>query len=108
MREATALRTQIWADSRGSLPGFWNSTGIAGETLRELIVDGETETPDFQAAHTLARLLPLETKFHARVDATNGDTWLEPVEATLGRFSHVGRGTDCGREGRAGRNWEAE
>jgi hypothetical protein len=27
--------------------------------------------------------MPLTTTFHARVDGTNGDTWLEPVDATL-------------------------
>lgn len=65
------------------IAGILNSTGSYQGTLRELIVDGETKTPDFRLTH-FGTALPLETKFHARVDATNGDTWLEPVEATLG------------------------
>ena len=61
------------------------------------MVDGETETPDFRLTH-FGTALPLHTKFHARVDGTNGDTWLEPVEATLGQLAHVGKGADCGGE----------
>ncbi len=65
------------------IAGILSSTGSYGGTLRELIVDGETKTPDFRLTH-FGTPLPLETKFHAHVDATNGDTRLEPVEATLG------------------------
>jgi hypothetical protein len=69
------------------IAGILSSTGSYRGTLRELIVDGETKTPDFRLTH-FGTSLPLETKFHARVDGTNGDTWLEPVEATLGS-SHM-------------------
>ena len=65
------------------IAGILSSTGSYRGTLRDLIVDGETKTPDFRLTH-FGTALPLETKFHARVDATNGDTWLDPVEATLG------------------------
>jgi hypothetical protein len=69
------------------IAGILNSTGGYRGTLRDLIVDGETKTPDFRLTH-FGTPLALETKFHARVDATNGDTWLDPVEATLGS-SHM-------------------
>jgi hypothetical protein len=65
------------------IAGILSSVGQYEGTLREMVVDGETDTPDFQLAH-FGTALPLHTKFHARVDGTNGDTWLEPVEATLG------------------------
>ncbi len=65
------------------IAGILNSTGHYQGTLRELIVDGKTDTPDFRLTH-FGTALPLHTKFHAKVDGTNGDTWLEPVEATLG------------------------
>jgi len=45
-------------------------------------VDGNTETPNFSldiANHTL----PLQTHFHAIVDGTSGDTYLQPVNARL-------------------------
>jgi hypothetical protein len=71
-----------------------------------MVVDGETDTPDFRLTH-FGTALALHTKFHARVDGTNGDTWLEPVEATLGnshfwaqgQIVHVAPAVN-GREGR--------
>ncbi|MGC1462487.1 MAG: hypothetical protein WA802_09820 [Terracidiphilus sp.] len=65
------------------IAGILNSTGHYQGTLRELIVDGKTDTPDFRLTH-FGTALPLHTKFHAKVDGIDGDTWLEPVEATLG------------------------
>jgi len=64
------------------IAGILSSTGHYQGTLRDLVVDGETDTPDFRLTH-FGNALPLHTRFHARVDGTNGDTWLEPVEATL-------------------------
>ena len=46
-------------------------------TLRDLMVDGQTDTPDFRLSNS-SNPLPLHTTFHARVDGTNGDTWLIP------------------------------
>jgi hypothetical protein len=65
------------------IAGILSSTGQYQGTLREMEVDGETDTPDFQLTH-FGSPLPLHSKFHARVDGTNGDTQLESVEATLG------------------------
>jgi hypothetical protein len=62
--------------------GILSSTGHYQGTVRDLVVDGETDTPDFRL-RPFDNPLPLHTKFHAKVDGTNGDTWLEPVEATL-------------------------
>jgi len=65
------------------IAGILSSTGHYQGTLRNLVVDGETETPDFRLTH-FGTSMALHTKFHANVDGTNGDTQLEPVEATLG------------------------
>ncbi len=73
------------------IAGILSSTGHFEGTLRDLIVDGETETPDFQL-RPFDHALPLHTKFHAKVDGTNGDTWLEPVEATLGHSHFTTQG----------------
>jgi hypothetical protein len=73
------------------IAGILNSAGHYQGTLRELIVDGKTDTPDFRLTH-FGTALPLHTKFHAKVDGTNGDTWLEPVEATLGHSHFWTRG----------------
>lgn len=64
--------------------GKLNSTGTFKGALREMDVQGETDTPDFMLAD-FGMKMPLHTKFQARVDGTNGDTWLKPVEATLGQ-----------------------
>ena len=66
------------------IAGILNSTGHYEGTLRDMVVDGVTDTPDFRLTH-FGTALPLHTKFHAYVDGTNGDTQLQPVEATLGR-----------------------
>ncbi len=64
------------------IAGLLSSTGHYQGTLRGLVVDGETDTPDFRLTH-FGNKLPLHTRFHARVDGTDGDTWLDNVDATL-------------------------
>ena len=65
------------------IAGILSSVGHYQGVLRDLTVDGETDTPDFRLTH-FGSPMALHTKFHAHVDGTNGDTFLEPVEATLG------------------------
>lgn len=69
------------------IAGILNSTGDYQGVLRDLVVDGQTDTPDFRLSH-FGTAVPLSTHFHAQVDGTNGDTWLQPVDATLGQ-SHL-------------------
>ncbi|HEU5457114.1 MAG TPA: AsmA-like C-terminal region-containing protein [Terracidiphilus sp.] len=69
------------------IAGMLSSTGSYAGTLRRLEVTGETDTPDFRLTHA-GHAMDLKTQFRAQVDATNGDTRLEDVEATLGA-SHV-------------------
>ncbi|MGA2849649.1 MAG: AsmA-like C-terminal region-containing protein [Terracidiphilus sp.] len=73
------------------LAGTLSSTGHYGGTLRDLTVDGQTDTPDFQLK-PFNNPQSLHTKFHAKVDGTNGDTWLQPVEATLGHSHFTAEG----------------
>ena len=74
------------------IAGTLASTGNYQGTLRELIVDGRVDVPDFRLPR-FGNPLPLHTVFHARVDGTDGDTWLDPVDATLGHshFTTVGQ-----------------
>jgi hypothetical protein len=69
------------------IAGTLNSNGHYQGTLRDVTVDGETETPDFRLTH-FGNALALHTRFHASVDATNGDTQLDNVDATVGN-SHL-------------------
>lgn len=73
------------------IAGMLNSTGHYTGTLRNIEVDGDTDTPDFRLARS-ENTSDLRTHFHARVDGTNGDTWLDPVDATLGHSHIVARG----------------
>lgn len=73
------------------IAGILSSTGQYAGTLRNLVVNGETDTPDFRLTH-FGSALPLHTRFNAKVDATDGDTWLDSVEATLGRSHFLAQG----------------
>jgi hypothetical protein len=78
------------ASFRG-IAGILSSTGRYQGTLRDMTVDGETDTPDFRLTH-FGTAMALHTHFHATVDGTNGDTWLQPVDATLGRSHFTAEG----------------
>ena len=64
------------------LAGMLSSVGEFSGQLNRITVDGTTETPDF-SLDTASHPVPLHTKFHAIVDGTSGDTYLQPVEAKL-------------------------
>jgi hypothetical protein len=71
--------------------GILASTGRYQGTLREIAVVGETDTPDFRLS-PFGTVLPLHTRFNARVDGTTGDTWLDAVDATLGSSHFTAKG----------------
>jgi hypothetical protein len=63
--------------------GMLSSVGEFKGQLNRIEVNGTTETPDF-SIDTANHAMPLYTKFHAIVDGTSGDTYLQAVEAKLG------------------------
>jgi hypothetical protein len=63
--------------------GMLSSVGEFSGQLNKIVVDGTTETPNF-SLDTANHPVRLHTKFHAVVDGTSGDTYLQPVEAQLG------------------------
>ncbi|HXC94761.1 MAG TPA: hypothetical protein VNU92_03625 [Edaphobacter sp.] len=65
------------------LGGILSSIGEFTGQLDNIVVDGTTEMQDF-SLDTANHPMPLHTKFHAIVDGTNGDTYLQPVDARLG------------------------
>jgi AsmA-like C-terminal region len=71
--------------------GILSSTGKYAGTLGHIVVDGQTDTPDFQVAVS-GHPVPLHTDFHAIVDGTDGDTYLEPVKATVLHSSFTASG----------------
>jgi hypothetical protein len=74
------------------LGGILSSTGKFGGTLGNLTADGTTETPDFRLDIS-DHPMPLHTEFHAVVDGTTGDTWLDPVRARIGRSELTAKGS---------------
>ncbi|MFY9792855.1 MAG: AsmA-like C-terminal region-containing protein [Candidatus Sulfotelmatobacter sp.] len=72
--------------------GILSSTGKYEGTLSEIVVNGSTDTPDFQIARS-GHPMPLHTDFHAIVDGTSGDTDLAPVKATLLHSSFTATGS---------------
>jgi hypothetical protein len=65
--------------------------GIAFDLVEVDILKGETRTPDFRLTAG-GNPVPLQTTYHAIIDGGNGNTLLEPVEATLGRTRFAVRG----------------
>jgi hypothetical protein len=75
------------------IAGILSSTGRYQGTLREINADGHTVTPDFRLERvSKGKGVLLTTNFHAVIDGTNGDTYLQPVDATLGHTHIVARG----------------
>jgi hypothetical protein len=64
------------------LGGILSSTGSYSGPLERIEVVGETDTPDF-SIDVAGHPIPLKTRFTAVVDGTNGNTWLERVDARL-------------------------
>jgi AsmA-like C-terminal region len=60
--------------------GILSSVGDFAGQLERIDVRGTTKTPDF-SVDISGQPVPLDTTFHAIVDGTNGDTYLEPVDA---------------------------
>jgi hypothetical protein len=82
--------------------GILSSVGEFNGQLNKIVVDGTTETPDF-SLDTANNKMPLHTQFHAVVDGTSGDTYLEPVSAKLRNSAFTARGKVINIKGRGHR-----
>lgn len=72
--------------------GTLSSTGQYAGTLGSIEVNGETDTPDFHLTIS-GHPVPLHTQFHAIVDGTDGDTYLDQVKARVleSSFTAIGK-----------------
>lgn len=84
------------------IAGILSSQGTYQGELDEIEVDGTTDTPDFRVTRA-GHALDLSTKFHAMVDGTDGDTYLQPVEAHFGQTTLVAQGSIEGTKGIKGK-----
>ncbi len=71
--------------------GILSSHGQFSGVLDHITIDGETNTPDF-SLDVSDHPMPLHTVFHAYVDGTTGDTFLDPVQARLADSDFTARG----------------
>jgi AsmA-like C-terminal region len=71
--------------------GILSSQGSYHGVLDKILVDGKTDTPDFEVKIS-GHKVPLHTEFHATVDATDGDVWLEPVKAQFLHSTLIAKG----------------
>lgn len=89
-------------DTIKGIGGTLSSRGAYSGRLERIDVKGETDTPDF-SIDLAKQPIPLRTRFHAIVDGTNGDTWLERVEARVIETLIVARGAVVRTEDEKGR-----
>lgn len=73
------------------ISGILSAQGSYSGTLERIVVDGQTDTPDFMV-NLSGHPVPLKTTYHAIVDATNGNTTLDPVNASFLNTSLVAKG----------------
>jgi hypothetical protein len=67
------------------IAGILNATGKFFGPLNYITTDGVANVPDFRLS-TSGHPISLHTQYHAIVDGTNGDTYLQPVN---GQFLHT-------------------
>lgn len=84
------------------ISGILSSVGDYSGLLHNILVDGTTDTPDFQLDHG-GEAVHLTTKFHAIVDGTNGNTYLQPVKAHFLESDIVTSGEVAGKPGQKGK-----
>jgi hypothetical protein len=89
------------------IAGILNSTGSFKGVLERIEVDGETSMPAFALAD-VGNGVRLDTRFHSIVDGTNGNTLLQPVDATLGATKIRASGGVVERDGEEGRTVELD
>ena len=82
--------------------GILTSTGEFRGPLGRIDVKGETKTPDFRL-EVAGNPMPLTTTFEAVVDGTDGDTYLNKVNAVLGKTPIEATGVVAGTPGVKGR-----
>lgn len=84
------------------ISGILSSLGNFTGQLNNIVVDGTTDTPDFQLDRG-GQSVHLTTQFHAVVDGTNGNTYLQPVNAHFLNTDIVTNGQVAGEKGKHGK-----
>lgn len=89
------------------IKGTLRSEGRFGGVLERIEVDGSVDVPDF-AITDVDQPVHLQATFHSIVDGTNGNTLLQPVDATFGSTKLRATGGVVEVEGQHGRTVELD
>ena len=84
------------------ISGTLSSSGDYTGQLNNIVVDGTTDVPDFKL-DSGATAVHLITQFHAIVDGTKGDTYLQPVNASFLHSHVIAAGEVAGKKGQKGK-----
>ena len=84
------------------IAGILSSKGNYQGLLEKIRVDGTTDIPDFRVA-IAGHPVDLSATFHAMVDGTDGDTYLQPLEAHFGQTDLLAQGSVEGTAGKKGK-----
>src|SRR5687767_346910 len=94
-------------DTIHGLAGVLSSTGEFHGPIDRIEVEGTTDSPNFQV-DAGGSPVPLKTRFRAVVDGSDGDTYLQQVDASFLDTSMTARGAVIGTEGIPGRRIELD
>jgi hypothetical protein len=89
-------------DTIKGIGGILNSTGDFGGVLERINVKGEARIPDFHLDIS-QQPVALTSSFEAVVDGTDGDTYLEKVDAQFLKTALTAKGAITGTKGVKGR-----
>jgi hypothetical protein len=92
-------------DTINGLAGILSAQGSFEGPLNRIHVQGTTDTPDFQI-DAGGQSVPLTTRFTATVDGSDGDTFLDEVDAKFLTTELIAKGKVIGIEGVPGRQIE--
>jgi AsmA-like C-terminal region len=94
-------------DTIHGLAGVLSSTGEFHGPIDRIEVEGTTDSPNFQV-DAGGSPVPLKTRFRAVVDGSDGDTYLQQVDASFFDTSMTAKGAVIGLEGVPGRRIEVD
>lgn len=84
--------THARLDTIPGIAGFLTSKGKFSGTLDKIETTGQVNVPDFRAAHS-THTENINADFHAAVDATNGDVFLNAIHASFGHTTIAADGS---------------
>jgi hypothetical protein len=84
------------------ISGILSAKGTFGGKLERIDIHGDTVTPEFTLT-SVGHAIPLHATYHAVVDGTNGDTFLEQIDASWRNTALVAKGSVTDAPGAPGR-----